>query len=148
MAPNQPAKNHVPNDVEVRKDQGPVAQAASPVATLSAHLDPVPHYTAAAVCAGSGGFLYSRGNPRSAAAAAGFSLLYFTAGRFVIGGNPRLGYDIGSATSLGLLAWAAPGMGATGANTALATVGGISSVANLIKSYQYRTGKPHEMVEK
>ncbi|KAJ9510170.1 hypothetical protein QJQ45_027581 [Haematococcus lacustris] len=147
MAPQQAPK--VPEKMEIPKDQNPVEQAASPVATLSAHVDPIPQYTAAAACAGTAGYMYSKqANPRAALAAAGFSLLYFTAGRLVVTGNPTTGYDLGSATSLGLLAWAAPGAAASGANSTLAAVGGLSSVANLIKSWQYRTGKPHEMVEK
>jgi uncharacterized membrane protein (UPF0136 family) len=62
-------------------------------------------------------------------------------------GNPRLGYDLGSVTSLGLLAFAGPRAWATGefTATALASLGGISSATNLIKSYQQRTGKPKEL---
>ncbi len=39
-------------------------------------------------------------------------------------GSPRLGYDLGSATSLGLLAWSAPHASTNGAHMALATIGG------------------------
>jgi len=139
----------IPDQVETRKDQSTVAQAASPVASLSSHVDPEPHYLASAACAGSAAYLNFRSNnPRAALAAAGFSLLYLTSGRLVITGHPRTGYDLGSATSLGLLAWTAPAATINPANAVMGTVGFMSAAANLIKSYQQRTGKPLEMIEK
>jgi hypothetical protein len=64
------------------------------------------------------------------------------------GGSPRAGYDLGSATSLGLLAWAAgAGAGTPTTSAVLAATGGLSAAANLIKSYQHRTGRPHELIE-
>ena len=36
--------------VEIPKDQSLTAQAASPVASLSSHVDPYPAYTASAAC--------------------------------------------------------------------------------------------------
>lgn len=137
------------------RDQSPPEQAVAPVASLSSEIDPLPHYTASAACAGGAGYAYAKlNNPRAAAVAAGFSLLYFTAGRLVTTGSERMGYDIGTLTSLGLLATSSPaargqlGNLAGGYVGSMGTIGGLSAVANAIKSYQYRTGKPHEVQTK
>lgn len=133
--------------VEIPQDQPPSAKAAAPLAALSSEIDPAPHYIMSAACAGGAGWAYSRmNNPRAAAVAGGFSLLYLFAGRLLAQGHDRLGYDLGTAASVGLLATAGPTAYATGEAyvTTMATLGGVSGIANFIKSYQMRTGKPHE----
>lgn len=131
----------------VPQDQPASAQAAAPLASLSSEVDPAPHYIMSAACAGGAGWAYSRlNNPRAAAVAGGFSLLYLFAGRLLAQGHDRLGYDVGTVASLGLVATSGPAAWATGEAyaTAMTTLGGMSSVANFVKSYQMRTGKPHE----
>lgn len=135
---------------EIPKDQPAPAQAAAPIATLSSNVDPWPDYIMTAACAGGSLYSYRGGNPRIAAAAAGFSLLYFTAGRALVGGKDQFGYDLGSLTSVGLLASAIPAARAThdAYSVTMAALGGASTVANGIKSYQVRTGGVHEMETK
>ncbi|GLC44276.1 hypothetical protein PLESTB_000760100 [Pleodorina starrii] len=138
-------------EMEIPRDQSAIKQAASPVATLSSHVDPYPHYIMSGACAGGGLYAYNTmRNPRVAALAGGFSLAYLFAGRLLATGHPQLGYDIGTITSIGLLATAVPAARATGDaySVAMSALGGISGVANVIKSYQQRTGLPHEMHEK
>ena len=55
-----------------------------------------------------------------------------------------LGYDIASLASLTLIGLTGPVAWRTGESysTVLATLGGISSLGNVLKSYQCRTGKP------
>lgn len=45
----------------------------------------------------------SLNNPRMAAIKAGLGLAYLFAGRQLVTGNPKLGYDLGSVTSLALV---------------------------------------------
>ncbi len=61
-------------------------------------------------------------------------------------GEERLGYDLGTATSLGLIFWSAPQAATNSAHTALATIAGLSAAANGIKSYQVRCSctPPHD----
>mmetsp|Transcript_21233 Transcript_21233/g.37962 ORF Transcript_21233/g.37962 Transcript_21233/m.37962 type:complete len:150 (-) Transcript_21233:162-611(-) len=136
---------------EVPKDQSLTAQTASPVATLSSHVDPLPHYMMSAACAGASAYSYAtKMAPRISAMAGGFSLMYLFAGRLLSQGHARLGYDIGTITSLALLGTAYPAA-KTSKDTYAVTMtalGGISSFSNFIKSYQMRTGKPKEMHEK
>lgn len=138
------------NRVEIPKDQPRTAQAAAPVATLSSKVDPWPHYLMSGACAGAGAYSYNRGNPRMAAFAGAFSLAYLFAGRLVVQGHEQLGYDVGTITSIGVLATALPAARASGDtySVAMSALGGVSGVANFIKSYQMRTGKPHEMEHK
>lgn len=84
-----------------------------------------------------------------AAVKLGLGLSYLWAGRILVTGNPRVGYDLGTVTSLALAATAGPRAWATGemASTVMASLGGVSAVTNLIKSYQMRTGRPHEIGE-
>jgi uncharacterized membrane protein (UPF0136 family) len=125
-------------------------KAAAPLASLSSHVDPFPHYVMAAACATGSGFAYSKlNNPRAAAIAGGCAAAYFLAGRLLVTGNPKGGYDLGTVTSVGLLAAVGPrayNMGES-YSVALASLAGISSLANVVKSYQQRTGKPHELRE-
>ncbi|KAJ9518946.1 hypothetical protein QJQ45_026206 [Haematococcus lacustris] len=133
--------------LEIPGDQPASAKAAAPLAALSSQIDPWPHYSMSAACAGGAGWAYSRmNNPRAAAIAGGFSVLYLFAGRLLVQGNDRLGYDLGTVTSLALLASAGPAAWTTGEAyvTTMATMGGVSSIANFVKSYQQRTGKPVE----
>ncbi|KAL6765570.1 hypothetical protein V8C86DRAFT_2454582 [Haematococcus lacustris] len=113
--------------LEIPGDQPASAKAAAPLAALSSQIDPWPHYTMAAGCAGGAGWAYSRmNNPRAAAIAGGFSVLYLFAGRLLVQGNDRLGYDLGTVTSLALLASAGPAAWTTGEAyvTTMATMGG------------------------
>ncbi|PNH03335.1 hypothetical protein TSOC_010614 [Tetrabaena socialis] len=75
---------------------------------------------------------------------------YTSTGRLLVTGHPQLGYDIGTITSVGLLATAVPAARATGDaySVAMSALGGISGLANFLKSYQQRTGLPKEMHEK
>ncbi|KAG2488772.1 hypothetical protein HYH03_012769 [Edaphochlamys debaryana] len=150
--PNTPLPDRIPrpSETEIPRDQDAVKRAASPVATLSSHVDPWPHYIMSGACAGAGLYSYNTmRNPRVAGFAGLFSLSYLFAGRLVITGYPQLGYDIGTLTSAGLLATAIPAARATGDaySVAMSALGGISAAANLIKSYQQRTGLPKEMHE-
>jgi uncharacterized membrane protein (UPF0136 family) len=123
-------------------------KAAAPIATLSSHVDPWPHYIMSLACGGGSAFAYSRlNNPRASAVAGGFALAYLFAGRQLSMGNTQFGYDMGTATSVALTAAVAPRAYQTGEaySVAMASLGAISSVANLIKSYQFRTDKPEEM---
>ncbi|GFH15816.1 uncharacterized protein HaLaN_12121 [Haematococcus lacustris] len=115
--------------LEIPGDQPASAKAAAPLAALSSQIDPWPHYSMSA-----------------ASIAGGFSVLYLFAGRLLVQGNDRLGYDLGTVTSLALLASAGPAAWTTGEAyvTTMATMGGVSSIANFVKSYQQRTGKPVE----
>ena len=58
----------------------------------------------------------------------------------------RLGYDIASLTSIGLLAAVGPRAYHTAEafSVSLASLAGVSLVGNALKSYQARTGRPHE----
>ena len=48
--PAQNSKFPDPAKAEIPRDQNTLQQAASPVATLSSHMDPFPHYIASAAC--------------------------------------------------------------------------------------------------
>ncbi|KXZ49720.1 hypothetical protein GPECTOR_20g577 [Gonium pectorale] len=150
--PSPPAQSSkVPTEMEIPRDQNALQRTSSPMATLSSHLDPYPHYIMSGACAGGGIYAYNMlRNPRIAATAGAFSLAYLFAGRLLVTGHPQLGYDIGTITSIGLLATAVPAARATGDaySVAMSALGGVSAAANLLKSYQQRTGMPHEMVEK
>jgi len=129
-------------------DQTATEKAAAPIATLSSNVDPYPHYIMGTACGGAGVYSYmSKANPRAAAIAGAAGLAYFWAGRLLASGNEKLGYDIGTVTSLGLLAATGPAAYSVGEayNVALASIGGMSGIANLIKSYQLRTGAPKEL---
>lgn len=149
--PSGPSSSDRPaTKVEIPGNQSLPEKVASPVATLSSSVDPWPHYIMSGACAGAGAYSYTRmNNPRVAAIAGGFSLAYLFAGRLLVQGHERLGYDIGTVTSLGLVATALPAARATGDtySVTMAALGGVSSLANVLKSYQMRTGKPHEMQE-
>lgn len=148
--PQEPPRT-MPEKVEIRKDQSLAAQAASPVATMSSHLDPSTHYLASAACTATGAYTYLKLPPASRATAAaqvGFGLLYLLAGRWLDSGHTRAGYDLGAVTSVSMLAWTVPNMATHPTNAVLATVAGMSTVANVIKSWQLRTGRPIEMTEK
>ncbi|PNW79186.1 hypothetical protein CHLRE_09g405300v5 [Chlamydomonas reinhardtii] len=150
--PAPPAQSsRAPADMEIPRDQDVLKQVASPMATASSHLDPYPHYIMSGACGGAAFYAYNTmRNPRVAAMAGGFGLAYLFAGRLLVTGHPQLGYDIGTLTSVGVLATALPAARATGDaySVAMSALGGISALANLLKSYQQRTGLPHEMVEK
>ncbi|WIA33908.1 hypothetical protein OEZ86_007007 [Tetradesmus obliquus] len=123
-------------------------KVAAPIATVASHSDPWPHYLMSGACGASAAYAYgSLNNPRMAAIKAGLGLAYLWAGRQLVTGNPQLGYDVGSITSLALVGVAGPRARATSemSSVAMAALGGISSVSNVIKSYQMRTGKPKEM---
>jgi hypothetical protein len=65
-------------------------------------------WTIHVLCLPSGGasalYTYSSlNNPRMAAIKAGLGLAYLFAGRQLVTGNPTLGYDLGSITSLALV---------------------------------------------
>jgi hypothetical protein len=69
--------------VEIREDQSLAAQAASPIASLSSHIDPNSHYLASAACTATGAYTYFKMPPAARPAAAaqlGFGLLYLLAG--------------------------------------------------------------------
>lgn len=67
--------------------------------------------------------------------------------RLIVTGQPRLGYDLGTVTSLALTGAVGPRALNAGDpySVSLASLGGISALANLLKSYQMRTGKPDEV---
>lgn len=51
--PAPPAQNSrvpAPSDMEIPRDQDVVKQVASPMATLSSHVDPYPHYIMSGAC--------------------------------------------------------------------------------------------------
>ncbi|GBF93116.1 hypothetical protein Rsub_05845 [Raphidocelis subcapitata] len=123
-------------------------KAASPLATVSSHTDPWPHYIMSGACGGAAYHQYAKmNNPRMAGITLAVGAAYLWAGRMLVNGNPRLGYDLGLITSLGLVALAGPRASSTGetASTVMASLGGVSAITNLIKSYQTRTGKPKEL---
>lgn len=125
-----------------------IEKAAAPIATVSSHADPWPHYIMSGACAGSALYSYSTlNNPRMAAMKAALGVAYLWAGRQLVTGNPKLGYDVGTVTSLALVGVAGPRAQATqeAAAVAMTALGGLSSVANLIKSWETRTGKPKEL---
>ncbi|GIL95791.1 hypothetical protein Vretimale_1723, partial [Volvox reticuliferus] len=98
--PAQPAQSSkMPTEMEIPRDQDALKRASSPIATLSSHVDPYPHYIMSGACAGGGLYAYNTmKNPRVAALAGGFSLAYLFAGRLLVTGHPQLGYDIGTIT--------------------------------------------------
>eukprot|EP00877_Chromochloris_zofingiensis_P009254 jgi/Chrzof1/4582/Cz14g19040.t1 len=121
-------------------------QAAAPLATVSSHSDPWPHYLMSAATGGAAVASYMRNDPRSAMIKAGIAAAYIAAGRMLVTGNPTLGYDLGTITSITLTAVSWPKAKAGDAlATGIAALGGISTMTNGIKSYQMRTGKPKEM---
>ncbi|KAG2488770.1 hypothetical protein HYH03_012768 [Edaphochlamys debaryana] len=147
-SPAPPAQGSRMPDMEIPRDQDVVKRASAPMATLSTKVDPYPHYIMSAACAGAGLYSYNTmRNPRVAGFAGLFSLSYLFAGRLLVSGNEQLGYDIGTLTSAGLLATAIPAARATGDaySVAMSALGGVSILANLLKSYQQRTGLPKEM---
>ncbi|MEW5316476.1 MAG: hypothetical protein WDW38_007848 [Sanguina aurantia] len=134
--------------LEVPKDQPPLAQAASPIVSLSSSMDPFPHFIMTGAC-GLGALYSYKINPRISAAAAGFALAYFSAGRMLTTGHEQSGYDLGTITSLGLVASAYTAAKQKDSyGVAMAALGGVSAVANVLKSYQLRTGTPKEMQHK
>jgi hypothetical protein len=106
-------------------------KVGAPLAAISSHADPWPHYTMSAACecllqlpttlgegaivltvppsplsAGAASALYSYSSlnsPCMAGIKAALGLAYMFAGRQLVTGNPRLGYDLGSVTSLALV---------------------------------------------
>ena len=100
-------------------------------------------------------------NPNSALIAGGITAMYLYAGSKLSSGQITRGYDIGTGTplhlsfnivkhaaaSLALLAAKAPKAYHTREAYAvtMATLGLVSLVGNGLKSYQTRTGKPHDL---
>jgi uncharacterized membrane protein (UPF0136 family) len=74
-------------------------------------------------------------------------LAYLWGGRQLVTGNPTLGYDVGTITSLALVGVVGPRAKATNEAAAIGMtfLGGASGLANMIKSWELRTGKPKEM---
>ncbi|KIY92913.1 hypothetical protein MNEG_15051 [Monoraphidium neglectum] len=78
-------------------------KAAAPLATASSHSDPYPHYIMSGACAGAAYHSYANlNNPRAAGIKLVFGAAYLWAGRMLYTGNPKLGYDLGTITSLGV----------------------------------------------
>lgn len=108
---------------------------------------------------GSGGvFAYTMKNMNMAIFAGGLSLAYLYAGsdfpQFMKltfraklqQGDIRAGYDVGTAASAALLLTAGPRAykSMDPYMTSMATLGGVSTVGNLLKSYQIRKNKPKD----
>ncbi|KAI9142369.1 hypothetical protein BKA69DRAFT_1124049 [Paraphysoderma sedebokerense] len=123
-------------------------RTAAPLATLSSHSDPMPHFFMAGACGVGSAYAYNKlANPRTAGIAALCSLGYLYAGQQISKGEYRMGYDVGTITSIALTAATGPRAYHSGESyhVALSALGGISSLGNLLKSYQMRTGKPREL---
>eukprot|EP00879_Flechtneria_rotunda_P015964 GHRR01016696.1.p1 GENE.GHRR01016696.1~~GHRR01016696.1.p1 ORF type:complete len:156 (-),score=48.87 GHRR01016696.1:250-717(-) len=123
-------------------------KAAAPIATIASHADPWPHYLMTGACGLSAFHSWANlNNPRMAALKAALGVTYLYAGRQLVTGNPTLGYDLGTVASLALVGIAGPRAQATNEASAVAmtALGGISGIANPIKSYETRTGKPKEL---
>ncbi|KAJ3046266.1 hypothetical protein HDV00_000079 [Rhizophlyctis rosea] len=126
-------------------NESKAASAAGALSTVSAAVDPAPHYLIGVGCAG--GALYARQmlkNPTAAVIAGGVGVAMACAGYLLQSGHVKEGYDLGSVASLGLLAAAGPKAYRfrDTYHTVMAGVGGVSALGNLTKSYQVRTEKP------
>ncbi|KAJ3080624.1 hypothetical protein HK102_002929 [Quaeritorhiza haematococci] len=133
---------HQPSENKSRTEQ-----AAAGLSTLSSRVDPFPHYVVAGLCGAGGVWAYSLKNPNAALAAGGLAALFTYAGAKLNRGEVRAGYDVGSVASLALLALTGPRAYRTkdAYYVAMASLGGVSSVGNMLKSYQVRTGKPKDL---
>ncbi|KAL7747908.1 hypothetical protein RI367_006655 [Sorochytrium milnesiophthora] len=130
-----------PNDTATTK-------AAGALATLSSGMDPYPHYFMGGASALGSYYAYSSmKNSRGALIAGLCSLAYMYAGYQIGMGQQKLGYDVGTMSSLALTAATGRRAYETGEqwSTVMASLGGVSSIGNLTKSYQMRTGKPKEL---
>ncbi|KAG2488773.1 hypothetical protein HYH03_012770 [Edaphochlamys debaryana] len=125
----------------------PAARVPSPQELLAPSelhvpVGPWANWAMGAACAGGSGYarIHVR-DPRVAASAGAFSLAYLFAGGLVAGGHPRLGHDLGTVLSLGLLGAAVPTARATfdaPYAVAMSAAGGLSMYANFLKSYLLR----------
>ncbi|KAJ3330473.1 hypothetical protein HDU93_000367 [Gonapodya sp. JEL0774] len=125
-------------------------QAAGTLAKVSSEADPWPHFGLAGAC-GAGAWYANtlRSNRNAAYVMGGLGLAYTYAGYLLSSGrnrDVRFGYDVAAFTSGILTAYTAPRAFSARAPDAivLAALGGVSSLGNLNKSYQMRTGKPKD----
>ncbi|KAJ3361674.1 hypothetical protein GGF31_002052 [Allomyces arbusculus] len=137
------------SDKQLARDQDhKIERAVAPVTTLADKADPLPHYVMASAC-GIGAWVAHamHGNPRSAAIAGACAVGYAYAGMLIGEGRTKMGYDVGTLASVGITA-------ATGRRawekgdqwaTALASLGAISTVGNVAKAWQERTGHPQNL---
>lgn len=123
-------------------------EAAGALATVSTAVDPMPHFVLAGASLGSGAYYLYRKPPMTTLgwglAAAG--LAYGYAG-YLLGSTDRqqqrLGYDISTVASIGLVAVTGPtvynkGLFADILQSGLATVGAVSTVGNANKAWVFR----------
>ncbi|KXS16548.1 hypothetical protein M427DRAFT_69103 [Gonapodya prolifera JEL478] len=125
-------------------------QAAGALAKVSTETDPWPHFGLAGAC-GAGAWYANtvRANRNASAVMAGLGLAYSYAGYLLSSGRRRdvkVGYDVATVASLVLTAYTLPNALSTRAADSIVfgTLGGISSLGNLNKSYQIRTGVPRD----
>ncbi|ORZ33577.1 hypothetical protein BCR44DRAFT_54560 [Catenaria anguillulae PL171] len=130
-----------PNDTLTTK-------ALAPLAMVAEHVDPAPHYFMAGAC-GIGSYIAHQmhGNPRNAMIAGTVGALYAYSGYLLGQGRTKMGYDIGTVASVGLLA--ATGRRAMEMHQAwdvsLGSLAAVSMLGNLTKAYQARTDRPHNL---
>ena len=149
------------------KAEDTIERAASSITSISSAVDPMPHFTMSAACGIASILAYTRlANPTAATIAAGIAIGYAYAGSLLLSTSPapgmprmsemkkygtvKLGYDIGAVASIALLAAVGPRAWNTGEvySTALASLAGFSTIGNVLKSYQVRTGKPREGIKR
>ncbi|CAG8478585.1 1427_t:CDS:2 [Diversispora eburnea] len=138
--PSAPAQVQQPPDVSLPE------KIASPMSTISAHYDPYPHYFMSAASFVGAGYAYqSMKQPKTAAIAAIIGAAYGAAG--IQSGDTALLLVMASvaliATS-GPAAWAAKDPYHS-YHVALASLGSVSTAANIMNVYKLETGKPREM---
>ncbi|CAG8496487.1 9572_t:CDS:2 [Ambispora gerdemannii] len=129
-----------PNAPKVEKTVGSLA-------TLSSNVDPSTHAVMSAVCAFGAGYAYQfMKQPKTAALVAGISAAYAGSTYMLHQGQTQMGYWIGSVASIGLLALTGPKAYAhkDPFNVGFASFGALGTVANTLKAYQQRTGRPRE----
>lgn len=83
-----------PSEMEIPRDQDVVKQVASPMATLSSHVDPYPHYIMSGACE------YSRGRPRDGKHSARSRPCFLSASTCVALQCARLGVEMRSEKAL------------------------------------------------
>jgi hypothetical protein len=123
-------------------------KALSPITTVASHVDPYPHWIMSGACVAGSYWTYARmANPRLAWLVGACGLGYAVAAQQIAMGKEKLGHDVATIASVGLLAvtgkkaWE----GTEAHMTALGALATISGIGNITKSYQLRTGHPHDL---
>ncbi|RIB16834.1 hypothetical protein C2G38_2188925 [Gigaspora rosea] len=123
-------------------------KVGAPLATLSSHFDPYPHYFMSfATLIGSGYAYQCLRQPRTAVIATAIGVAYGAAGYLIHKNDFSTGYNVATLASLGLIVTSGPAAWAAkdAYHVALGSLGAISLASNALKVYQVRTGLPRNI---